>query len=131
MAQTTGKSLRVKNADAPDETRKFEGKGHLDVLDFGEAAEDLWTSIENDARRSDADPVQLERIKPIVQQALRIAFGRGALISVKERLQATAENSRPYAEATDALTGGSSTLEPPPRQTLWIKRTRAPGAQPR
>ena len=36
MAQTTGKSLRVKNASAPDETRKFEGKGHLDVLDFGD-----------------------------------------------------------------------------------------------
>jgi hypothetical protein len=49
-----------------------------------EAAEDLWTSIENDARRSDVDSVQLERIKPMVQQALRIAFGRGALISVKE-----------------------------------------------
>ena len=36
MAQTTGKSLSVKNASAPDETRKFEGKGHLDVLDFGD-----------------------------------------------------------------------------------------------
>src|SRR5467141_1485584 len=36
MAQITGKSLRVKNARAPDETRKFEGKGHLDVLDFGD-----------------------------------------------------------------------------------------------
>ena len=48
-----------------------------------EAADELWISIEKDARRSDAT-VQLERIKPIVQQALRIAFGRGALISVKE-----------------------------------------------
>src|ERR1700682_1683702 len=36
MAQTTGRSLQVKNASAPDETRKFEGKGHLDVLDFGD-----------------------------------------------------------------------------------------------
>ena len=36
MAQNTGTSLRVKNAGAPDETRKFEGKGHVDVLDFGD-----------------------------------------------------------------------------------------------
>jgi hypothetical protein len=49
-----------------------------------EAAEDLWASIEKDARRADVAPVQLERLKPMVQQALRIAFGRGALISVKE-----------------------------------------------
>ena len=32
MAQTTGKSLRIKNASAPDETRKFEGKGLLSLI---------------------------------------------------------------------------------------------------
>ena len=36
MAQTTDTSLRIKNANSPDETRQFEGKGHLDVLDFGD-----------------------------------------------------------------------------------------------
>lgn len=49
-----------------------------------EAAEDLWNSIEEEARRAGADPVQLERLRPMVQQAIRIAFGRGALISVRE-----------------------------------------------
>ena len=48
-----------------------------------EMAEELWAAIESDARRSDADPVQLARLKPMIQQNLRIAFGQGALISVK------------------------------------------------
>lgn len=65
-----------------------------------EAAEELWAAIETDARRSDADPVQLERLKLKVQQALVIAFGQGALISVKagfSQLQkmAAAQKKRP------------------------------------
>lgn len=48
-----------------------------------ETAEDLWAVIETEVRRSDVDPVQLERLKPKIQQALRIAFGHGAVMILK------------------------------------------------
>jgi hypothetical protein len=64
-----------------------------------EMAEELWVVIETDARHSDADPVQLERLKPLIQQNLRIAFGHGALISVKAGVEvlkmAAAQKRRP------------------------------------
>jgi hypothetical protein len=48
-----------------------------------ERAEDLWAAIEAEVRGSDVDPVQLERLKPKIQHALRIAFGHGALMILK------------------------------------------------
>jgi len=59
-----------------------------------EIADALWADIEKTARGSDADPVQLERIKPMVLEALRIAVGRGALVSVTEGLKLLEESAK-------------------------------------
>ena len=88
MAQKTGKSMRVKNADAPDETRKFEGKGHLDVLDFGDQKvgvgtfEPGWKWSTNVKPIAKTDSCQSAHLSYIVAGRMKVVHDDGTEIEV-------------------------------------------------
>jgi mannose-6-phosphate isomerase-like protein (cupin superfamily) len=77
-------SIDVKSFDSPDETRQFEGKGHVDIIQVGDKAigkatfEPGWRWSENVKPIAKTDSCQSNHFGYVVSGRMRVMMDDGA-----------------------------------------------------